>query len=129
MKAFDEEFVLMLHDEMLAETGGSDGIRDKGLLESAINAPFQTFGGEDLYPTLFEKAARLGYGIIKNHPFVDCNKRTGTHVMHAFLRMNGFKLKCSHNDLIEVIYKVADGGFDYNDLLKWLKEHVSSTEV
>ena len=73
--------ILLLHEQLIAETGGSTGLRDEGILDSALNAPFQTFGGEDVYPSLQQKAARLCFGLVKNHPFVDGNKRIGTHVM------------------------------------------------
>ena len=72
--------------------------------DSAVNAPFQTFGGEDLYSTLIEKAARLGYGLIKNHPFLDGNKRAGTHAMLVFLKINRAELNCSDKDLIDIIF-------------------------
>ena len=73
--------VLLIHDQLIAETGGSSGLRDEGILDSALSAPFQTFGGEDVYPSLQQKAARLCFGLVKNHPFVDGNKRIGAHVM------------------------------------------------
>ena len=81
--------ILLLHEQLIAETGGSSGLRDEGMLDSALNAPFQTFGGEDVYPSLQQKAARLCFGLVKNHPFVDGNKRIGAHVMLVFLALNG----------------------------------------
>ena len=88
MKRLTKEQILLLHSALIAQSGGSAEIRDDGLLESAINAPFQTFDGQELYPSLLEKATRLGYGLIKNHPFVDGNKRIGTHAMLVFLAIN-----------------------------------------
>ena len=88
MKRLTKEQILLLHSALIAQFGGSAEIRDDGLLESAINAPFQTFDGKELYPSLLEKATRLGYGLIKNHPFVDGNKRIGTHAMLVFLAIN-----------------------------------------
>ena len=88
MKRLTKEQILLLHSALTAQSGGSAEIRDDGLLESAINAPFQTFDGQELYPSLLEKATRLGYGLIKNHPFVDGNKRIGTHAMLVFLAIN-----------------------------------------
>lgn len=88
MKILTKQQILMLHNDLITQSGGSGGIRDEGLLDSAINTPFQSFGGTDLYPTLLQKAARLGYGLIKNHPFVDGNKRIGTHAMLVFLDIN-----------------------------------------
>lgn len=81
--------ILLLHEQLIAETGGSSGLRDEGMLDSALNAPFQAFGGEDVYPSLQQKAARLCFGLVKNHPFVDGNKRIGAHVMLVFLALNG----------------------------------------
>ena len=129
IKALDQERVLLIHSQMLHKYGGIEGIRDEELLDSAINTPFQTFGGIELYPTLFDKAARLGYGLIKNHPFLDANKRTGTGAMLVFLMINGINLNFDDDDLINLIYEIADDSIDYYDLLKWLKEHVSSTKV
>ena len=84
--------ILLLHEQLIAETGGSSGLRDEGMLDSALNAPFQTFGGEDVYPSLQQKAARLCFSLVKNHPFVDGNKRIGAHAMLVFLTLNGIEL-------------------------------------
>ena len=81
MKILKKRQILLLHSVLIAESGGSDGVRDEGLLDSAVNTPFQTFSGQDLYPTVLEKAVRLGFGLIRNHPFIDGNKRIGTHAM------------------------------------------------
>lgn len=83
----------MLHTQLIQQTGGSDGVRDYNLLDSALENPFQSFGGEELYPTIQAKAARLGYGLIKNHCMIDGNKRIGTHAMLVFLALNGIELK------------------------------------
>ncbi len=115
--------VLKMHTAMIEATGGSDGLRDENLLDSALEAPFQTFDGIDLYPALLQKAARLGYSIISNHPFVDGNKRTGIHTMLVFLAVNGVDIICTQNDLIEIGLKLASGKMDNEQLLKWLTEH------
>lgn len=99
------------------------GVRDMALLESAINAPFQTFGGEDLFPTLYEKAARLCYGIANNHAFVDGNKRAAVHAMEAFLIVNQHQLECSDDEMEDKIIKVADGRMTCEELAKWIEEH------
>ena len=91
--------ILLLHNQLTAETGGISGLRDEGLLESAIIAPFQTFDGMDMYPTLQQEAARLCFGLVKNHPFIDGNKRIGTHAMLVFLALNG-KERCGAGILI-----------------------------
>lgn len=82
MKILSKRQILMLHAALAARAGSLDGLRDEGLLDSAIHAPMQTFGGQELYPSTLEKAARLGYGLIRNHPFADGNKRIG-HPRHA----------------------------------------------
>ena len=123
MKRLSKEQILLLHSQLIQQTGGSDGIRDYALLESAIEAPFQSFGGDELYPTIQAKAARLGYGLIKNHCMVDGNKRIGTHVMLVFLTLNGIELSYTQKELYEVILQVASGELEYEDLLKWILRH------
>ena len=115
--------VLLLHEQLIAETGGMPGLRDVGLLESALEAPFQSFGGEELYPSIQQKAARLGYGLIKNHPFVDGNKRTGTHTMLVFLALNGIELEYTQEELEDIILKTAAGEVQTAALLRWLLNH------
>lgn len=124
MKILNKRQVLLLHSALIAQSGGLDGTRDEGLLDSALNAPFQTFAEQDLYPTVLEKAARLGYGLICNHPFLDGNKRIGTHAMLVFLDINQFSLSYTDNELIEIILRVAAGEAGYNELLDWLKAHL-----
>jgi death-on-curing protein len=123
MKRLSKEQILLLHAQLIGEYGGIDGVRDYNLLESAIEAPFQSFGGEDLYPTVQAKAARLGYGLIKNHCMLDGNKRTGAHAMLVFLEVNGINLHYSQKELYEAILAVADGSMDFEELLKWVLDH------
>lgn len=92
MIVLSKEQIIRLHEELVLETGGTGGIRDEGLLESAINAPLQSYDNIELFPSIQQKGARLGYGIIMNHPFVDGNKRTGAHAMLVFLAINGIEL-------------------------------------
>lgn len=115
--------VLLIHDQLIAETGGSPGLRDEGMLDSALNAPFQTFGGEDVYPSLQQKAARLCFGLVKNHPFVDGNKRIGAHVMLVFLALNGVELQHSQTELSDIILQLAAGEIDAERLLHWILSH------
>ncbi|MDD3140540.1 MAG: type II toxin-antitoxin system death-on-curing family toxin [Lachnospiraceae bacterium] len=115
--------ILMLHSQLIKETGGSDGVRDYNLLESALETPFQSFGGNELYPTIQAKAARLGYGLIKNHSMIDGNKRIGTHAMLVFLALNGIKLSYTQKELYEEILDVAAGEQTYEDLLQWVLNH------
>ena len=109
MKKLSKEQILMLHSALIKETGGSDGVRDYNLLESAVENPFQSFDGEELYPTIQAKAARLGYGLIKNHCMLDGNKRIGTHAMLVLLALNGIELKYTQKELYETILQVVDG--------------------
>lgn len=123
MKRLSTEQVLLLHRQLIEQSGGSFEIRDKGLLESALTAPFQTYSGEDLYPTLQTKAARLGFGLIKNHAMVDGNKRLGTHTMLIFLSLNGCELGYTQEELSSLILDIASDQKGYDDLLRWILEH------
>lgn len=118
-----EQQVLSVHSRMIEMTGGSDGVRDRSLLDSALNAPFQTFDGKEIYPALLSKAAVMCRSIISNHPFVDGNKRIGIHVMLIFLELNGIELQYSQNELIELGLGVASSNLSGDDILKWLIEH------
>ena len=123
MKKFSKEQILMLHTQLIQQTGGSDGVRDYNLLDSALETPFQSFGGDELYPTIQAKAARLGYGLIKNHCMIDGNKRIGTHAMLVFLALNGIELKYTQKELYETILDVAAGNIEYEDLLQGVLDH------
>ena len=123
MKKLSKEQILMLHTQLIQQTGGSDGVRDYNLLDSALETPFQSFGGDELYPTIQAKAARLGYGLIKNHCMIDGNKRIGTHAMLVFLALNGIELKYTQKELYETILDVAAGNIDYEGLLQWVLNH------
>lgn len=123
MTRLSKSQVLLLHDQLIAETGGSSGLRDEGMLDSALNAPFQTFEGEDIYPSVQQKAARFCYGLVKNHPFVDGNKRIGAHAMLVFLALNGIELQHTQTELSDVILQLAAGTIKSEDLLQWILEH------
>ncbi|MGN0647093.1 MAG: type II toxin-antitoxin system death-on-curing family toxin [Oscillospiraceae bacterium] len=124
MKIVSKQQVLSLHKMLIQQSGGSPAIRDEGLLESALSAPFQSFGDTDLYPSLLEKAARFGYGIIKNHPFVDGNKRIGAHAMLVLLAINHAALAYSDEEFIDLILGIAAGKYDDQHLLHWLQQHL-----
>lgn len=124
MKYPSKEQIIFLHEELIRTSGGSHGIRDEGLLESAINTPLQSFEGEDLYPSLIDKACRLAFGLIKNHPFIDGNKRVGTHAMILLLYINGFELSYKDNELIDIILRLSSGEAEEDDLHQWLKGHL-----
>lgn len=115
--------ILLIHEQLIDEISGSSGVRDEGMLDSALNAPFQTFGGEDVYPSLQQKAARLCFGLVKNHPFVDGNKRIGAHAMLVFLALNGVELQYSQTELSGVIIQLAAGEIQSSDLLSWIITH------
>ena len=116
--------IIYLHSKLVARTGGSDGLRDKGLLESAVFSALGGFGDEEAYPTIEEKAARLMYSIVNNHAFVDGNKRIGVVVMLTTLRLNEIKLKYTQTELIELALKTASGNADYNYILTFIKSHL-----
>ncbi len=124
MKTLTKEQIVFLHSQLIDSTGGAEGIKDDGMLESAINAPFQTFDGEELFPTIYHKAARLGFGLVSNHPFLDGNKRIGAHAMLVFLDINAIEMQYTNLELSEIILAVADNKAQYEDLLSWLIEHV-----
>lgn len=123
MIRFSTEKVKLLHQLIAQETGGSIGLRDEGLLESALEGVFATFGGKELYPTKEEKGARLGYSLISNHAFVDGNKRIGMYVMLTFLEVNGFRMDCTNREVADTGLAVAAGQMDYDALLEWVRAH------
>lgn len=108
---------------VISQTGGSDGIRDEGLLDSALNAPFQTFDGDYIYRTIKAKAAKLGYFVVKDHTFIDGNKRIGILVMITFLEINGVEVSCTDKELITLGLGLADGSIDDKNLLNWIIDH------
>ena len=123
MKTLSTRQILLLHEQLCAQTGGSQGLRDEGLLESALSAPFQSFSGTDAYPSLQQKAARLAFGLVKNHPFIDGNKRIGAHAMLVFLALNGVELDYEQKELSDLILSVAADESGYEDILQWLIDH------
>ncbi len=123
MTKFSKEKVLLLHQYIAQETGGSVGVRDEGLLESALESAFATFDGRELYPTKEEKAARLGFALVGNHAFLDGNKRIGMYVMLTFLEVNGIEIDCTDSDIVEAGMALASGTMRYEDLLDWIRSH------
>lgn len=123
MKILTVNQLLLLHKQLWEETGGTYGLRDEGLLESALYAPFQSFGNEDAYPSLQQKAARLAFGLVTNHPFTDGNKRIAAHAMLVFLELNGIDLEYEQNELSTLILSVASNKCGYSEILQWLLEH------
>ena len=123
MIKLSQDKVLVLHKLITEETGGDPALRDIKLLDSALESAFQTFDGIELYPTKEEKGARLGFTLISNHAFVDGNKRIGMYVMLTFLEVNGIRMDCTNEDVINAGLSVASGEMDYEQLLEWVKEH------
>lgn len=117
--------VLTLHDRVIAQTGGSFGVRDIGRLESSLAQPRMTFDGVELYPTLVEKAATLGFSIIQNHPFLDGNKRTGHAAMEIFLFLNGFEIQSSIDEQEKVVLQVASGKMSREQFSGWVNSVVA----
>ena len=121
------EDIYELHRELEDVFVLSSGVRDKNLLASAVNTPFQTFMGNDLYPSLYDKAAQLCYGIANNHPFIDGNKRTALHSMYVYLIINGYDITASQQDVENLIINVAAGNITNTELAYWLK--VNTKEI
>lgn len=123
MIKFSKEKVLLLHKLIAQETGGSIGVRDEALLESALENAFSGYDGVEFYPSKEEKGARIGYSLISNHAFVDGNKRIGMYVMLTFLEVNGIRIDCTDDDIVEAGLAVASGSMDYEALLAWVRAH------
>lgn len=123
MIKFSEEKVLLLHRLLIEATGGADGVRDIGLLDSALESAYATFDGKELFPSKEEKAARLGVGLISNHAFVDGNKRIGMYVLLSFLEVNGIQIEATNEKVVEVGLALASGDMKYEGLLAWILEH------
>jgi death-on-curing protein len=126
MKLLTLEQVLILHQRIIGQSGGSIGIRDKGILESALAQPYMTYGGQELYPTLIEKVAALGFSLINNHPFVDGNKRIGHAAIEVTLLMNGYEIEADVDTQETVILAVAASDMSRESFLEWLQNYVVS---
>jgi len=116
--------VLEVHRQVMAQSGGAAGLMHLPALESALAQLQMTFGGADLYPTLVDKAAVLGYALIKNHPFLDGNKRTGHAAMEVFLILNGYEIRATVDEQEHVILQVAASEIDREEFTAWLRTHV-----
>ena len=123
MIVLSTEQILKIHENLIDVTGGSVGIRDEGMLDLALNNPFQSFGGKELYPSIQAKAARLCFGLVKNHAMLDGNKRLGAHVMLVFLELNGYELLYGQKELSDVILALAAGDIGEKEILRWIIEH------
>lgn len=117
------EDIIRLHSQVIESTGGLDGIRDRSALESAVHAPLQTFGGQELFPDQIEKIARLGYGLASNHAFIDGNKRIGALMTQLLLRWNGYRLELRQGELADMFISIAEHASNEADLLEWIRRH------
>ena len=123
MIRLSKEQVILLHQRLIETTGESSGICDEGMLESALSNPFQSFGDVELYPSIQAKAAQLCFGIVKNHPMIDGNKRLGTHVMLVFMALNGYELLYTQQELSSTILDLAAGKIGFETILQWIISH------
>ena len=121
--------VLKLHEKVLARSGGSSGVRDQGALESALAQPQMSFGGQELYPSLAEKAAALSFSLINNHPFVDGNKRIGHAAAEVFLMLNGFEISADVDEQESIVLAVAAGEMGRDEWTNWMREHLTQVAL
>lgn len=117
------EEVLLLHARLIQRTGGSGGVHDMGLLDSALARPRATFESKDLYPNLWHKAAALMHSLIKNHPFVDGNKRTALTATGLFLELNGHTMTATNDEALDFTRRVVLGQIDLASMATWLETH------
>ena len=125
MITLTKEQIIMLHEAIYERYGGSCGVLNEGMLDSALKAPFQTFGGEDLFPDKKDKIIRLAYGLIKNHSFRDGNKRIGALVLLVLLELNGWHVNATNEEFSDIIMGIAASEKDEEDLKKWVESHIS----
>jgi len=123
MRGLSVSDIIVLHQKVIDKTGGSHGIRDLGLIESAVSRAYTTFGGNDLYETVEAKIAATAYSLVSNHGFVDGNKRIGIAAMLLLLQLSGYKLQYSQQELIDLGLGLAAGNLDENDIQQWIKAH------
>lgn len=125
MNYLTPEQVLFIHSRLIDETGGMHGVRDLGLLESAVARPQSVFGSKDLYPTIFHKAAALAESLVQNHPFTDGNKRTSITAAGIFLQINGYTLKASQNELVKFAVSLATKKVSFDQVVEWFEKHTT----
>ena len=123
MRLLSIQDIILLHKKLIEQTGGSHGIRDAGLIESALNRALATFDGQDLYRTVKPKIAAVTYSLVNNHGFIDGNKRVGVTAMLLLLRINGYQISYTQQELVSLGLSLADGSATENDILKWIEDH------
>ena len=123
MKYIYPKQIIYLHKRIIENTGGQEGLRDTGLLESAVYRPMATFGGQELYPDIFDKASALIHSLISNHPFFDGNKRTSYESMRIFLRINGYDIEAPDNQKYKFVMDIANHKLNLSDITNWIKHY------
>ncbi|MBR2467506.1 MAG: type II toxin-antitoxin system death-on-curing family toxin [Clostridia bacterium] len=123
MIRFDIQKATMLQELIIGRSGGTQGIRDMGLLDAALSSAYQTFGGTEFYLTIEEKAAKIGSNLIANHAFIDGNKRIGLLIMLTFLEVNDVDIECTDQELVDIGLSLASGSMKYEELLEWIQKH------
>jgi death-on-curing protein len=123
IKRIPADEIISLHSKLITQSGGLDGIRDAHLLDLSVNSPYHTFGGQHLYPTVQAMAAHLAFSLIKNHPFLDGNKRIGIFAMMVFLKINELPLTCTDNELDTLGWGLADSSINEAELIEWIISH------
>ena len=123
MRYLNTDEVILIHERILDRFGGAGGLRDWGLLNSAVNRLRATFDEKDLYPDIFTKAAPLGHSLILNHPFVDGNKRTAWEAMRTFIEENEYSLQAEHDEIIKLMLKIEDKSLGVDQIASWLQDH------
>jgi death-on-curing protein len=124
MITLSKEQIVRLHENLIATTGGADGIRDEGLLDSALESAFQTFDGEELYPSIAAKVARITYGLVSNHAFVDGNKRIGTYAMLVLLEVNHIEADFTDDEIVKIGLDLANGTMSWEQLMTVIIAHI-----
>ena len=123
MKYIYPKQIIYLHKRIIESTGGQEGLRDTRLLESAVYRPMATFGGQELYPDIFDKASALIHSLISNHPFFDGNKRTSYESMRIFLRINGYDIEAPDNQKYKFVMDIANHKLNLSDITNWIKHY------
>ena len=126
MITLTKEQIIKLHEMIYERYGGALGVLNEGMLDSALQAPFQSFGGEELFPDDKEKIIRLAYGLIKNHSFRDGNKRIGALVLLVMLKLNGYRVNATNEEFTDIIMGIAASEKDDEDLKEWVEAHSES---